>query len=95
MTKDELKQRIKEIEVKNAFWKSSKDGSYEMALDRSGYYELCDKLKELDIPVKTPEQLVAEIRNKTIEEVALEFDKMKSGGDTTASFSIFIRNMKT
>ena len=34
------------------------------------------------------------IRNDSIEEVAKEFDNMKNAGDTTASFAIYIRNMK-
>lgn len=34
------------------------------------------------------------IRNATLEEVAQEFDKMKNGGDTTASFAVFVREMK-
>ena len=34
------------------------------------------------------------IRNDAIEEVAKEFDNMKNGGDTTAGFAIYIRNMK-
>jgi hypothetical protein len=29
-----------------------------------------------------------------LEEVAKEFDKMKSLGDTAASFAVFVRNMK-
>ena len=33
-------------------------------------------------------------RNQTLEEVAREFDKMKSLGDTAASFAAFVRNMK-
>ena len=33
-------------------------------------------------------------RNETLEEVAKEFDKMPFG-DTSASFAIFVRNMKT
>jgi hypothetical protein len=33
-------------------------------------------------------------RNDVLEEVAQEFDKMKNGGDTTASFAIFVRGMK-
>ena len=32
-------------------------------------------------------------RNETLEEVAQEFDKMPFG-DTSASFAIFVRNMK-
>jgi len=34
------------------------------------------------------------IRNDTLEEVAQEFDKMKNGGDTTASFAVYVRSMK-
>jgi hypothetical protein len=34
------------------------------------------------------------VRNQTLEEVAREFEKMKSFGDTAASFAIFVRNMK-
>jgi hypothetical protein len=34
------------------------------------------------------------IRNDALEEVALEFDKMRNGGDTTASFAAYVRGMK-
>lgn len=34
------------------------------------------------------------IRNQTLEEVAQEFDKMTSLGDTAASFAVYVRNMK-
>ena len=34
------------------------------------------------------------VRNQTLEEVAKEFDAMKNGGDTTASFAAFVRGMK-
>ena len=34
-------------------------------------------------------------RNRVLEEVAKEFDKMKVFGDTAASFAVFVRNMKT
>ena len=34
------------------------------------------------------------LRNDTLEEVAKEFDKMKSLGDTAASFAAYVRNMK-
>ena len=33
-------------------------------------------------------------RNDVLEEVALEFDKMKNFGDTSASFAVFVRSMK-
>ena len=34
------------------------------------------------------------IRNDALEEVAKEFDGMKNGGDTTASFAAYVRSMK-
>jgi len=33
-------------------------------------------------------------RNEVLEEVAKEFDKMKSFGDTAASFAAYVRGMK-
>jgi len=33
-------------------------------------------------------------RNQVLEEVAIEFDKMKAFGTTAESFAIFVRNMK-
>jgi uncharacterized surface protein with fasciclin (FAS1) repeats len=33
-------------------------------------------------------------RNEVLEEVAKEFDKMKSFGDTSASFAVYVRGMK-
>ena len=44
-------------------------------------------IKQLD-PVSN------KIRNNTLEEVAKEFDQMKNGGDTTASFASYVRSMK-
>jgi len=44
-------------------------------------------LKQLD-PVTN------QIRNNTLEEVAKEFDAMKNGGDTSASFAAYVRGMK-
>ena len=38
--------------------------------------------------------ITSKIRNDTLEEVALEFDKMRNGGDTTASFAAYIRGLK-
>ena len=34
------------------------------------------------------------VRNETLEEVAREFEKMKVFGDTSASFTVFVREMK-
>jgi hypothetical protein len=44
-------------------------------------------IKQLD-PVSN------QIRNNTLEEVAKEFDAMKNGGDTSASFAAYVRSMK-
>lgn len=45
--------------------------------------------KQIDDVYVSPSQ-----RNQVLEEVAKEFDKMTSLGDTAASFAIFVRNMK-
>ena len=44
-------------------------------------------LKQLD-PISN------KIRNDTLEEVAKEFENMKNGGDTTASFAVYVRSLK-
>ena len=38
--------------------------------------------------------ITSKIRNDTLEEVALEFDKMRNCGDTTASFAAYVRGLK-
>ena len=38
--------------------------------------------------------ITSKIRNDTLEEVAQEFDKMRNGGDTTASFAAYVRGLK-
>jgi hypothetical protein len=38
--------------------------------------------------------MVGPSRNDVLEEVAMQFDKMKVFGDTAASFAIFVRGMK-
>ncbi len=44
--------------------------------------------------MKQLDPVTNKIRNDTLEEIAQEFDKMRNGGDTTASFAVYIRNMK-
>lgn len=39
-------------------------------------------------------EIIEKIRNDTLEEVALEFEKMKSFGDTSHSFATFVRGMR-
>lgn len=44
---------------------------------------------------KTQQQFYDELRNKVIEEIAVEIERMKVfGNDTLSSFAIFIRGMK-
>lgn len=45
--------------------------------------------KQIDDVYVSPSQ-----RNQVLEEVAKEFDKMTSLGDTAASFATFVRGMK-
>jgi len=47
-----------------------------------------------DLKPKTGEEFYNELRNGVLEEVALEFEKMRNGGDTVASFAIYVRSMK-
>ena len=42
----------------------------------------------------TPQEFYDKLRNDVLEEVALEFDKLKGLGDTAASFAVFVRSMK-
>ena len=44
--------------------------------------------------VKQLDPITNKIRNDTLEEVAKEFEAMKNGGDTTASFAAHVRMMK-
>ena len=44
--------------------------------------------------IKQLDPVTNKIRNDTLEEVAKEFEAMKNGGDTTASFAVYVRNMK-
>jgi hypothetical protein len=44
--------------------------------------------------IKQLDPVTNQIRNNTLEEVAKEFEAMKNGGDTTASFASYVRSMK-
>ena len=44
--------------------------------------------------IKQLDPISNKIRNDTLEEVAKEFEAMKNGGDTTASFASYVRSMK-
>lgn len=45
---DTLKMTAKAIEERNAYWKGAQDGSYEMAMHNSGYYDICKKIAALE-----------------------------------------------
>jgi hypothetical protein len=45
---DTLKARARAILETNAYWKNSQDGSYEMALHNSGYWEVLEQIKKLE-----------------------------------------------
>ena len=40
-------------------------------------------------------EVTQKIRNDALEEVAREFDAMKNFGDTSASFAVYVRSLKT
>ena len=44
--------------------------------------------------IKQLDPVTNQIRNNTLEEVAKEFEAMQNGGDTTASFAVYVRSMK-
>ena len=44
--------------------------------------------------IKQLDPVTNQIRNNTLEEVAKEFEVMKNGGDTTASFASYVRGLK-
>jgi hypothetical protein len=51
-------------------------------------------LREIGQPYHFDTYVSPSQRNHVLEEVAQEFDKMKSFGTTAESFAIFVRNMK-
>jgi len=44
--------------------------------------------------IKQLDPVTNQIRNNTLEEVAKEFEAMKNGGNTTASFAAYVRSLK-
>lgn len=47
-TLETLKMAAEAIKQRNAYWQGCNDGSYEMALDMSGYYDICKKIRVLE-----------------------------------------------
>ena len=48
----------------------------------------------MEVPMTTKLVIPDMFRNAVLEEVALEFDKLKNFGDTSQSFAAFVRGMK-
>lgn len=50
LTLEQLKEKEKanEILARNEHWKRCQDGSYECALSHDGFYEIWNKIKELE-----------------------------------------------
>ena len=48
MTLQEMKDKAEAIHSSQSSWKTSQDGSYEMALSHAGYYDLCAKIKAFE-----------------------------------------------
>ena len=48
----------------------------------------------MEVPLTTKLVIHDMFRNAVLEEVALEFDKLKNFGDTSQSFAAFVRGMK-
>jgi hypothetical protein len=70
--------------------KTEEDDEFERIEMESGWRkrQIENQLKE-----SYERTLVQVIRNETLEEVAIEFEKMNIG-DTAASFAIFVRGLK-
>lgn len=75
-----------EDEAFNAVEKQSNLGKQILRASKSSGMDCCtyDCVQGRNCPV----------RRRTLEEVALEFDKMKPFGDTASSFATFVRRMK-
>ena len=58
------------------------------------FERISNKNKLKGIKVMSADEFKDMLRNETLEEVAMEFDKLKNFGDTSQSFARFVRNMK-
>jgi len=47
MSIEEMRAKAAKIRTDNLHWKRCQDGSFEMALDQSGYFKLLDEIKTL------------------------------------------------
>jgi len=67
-------------------------------MDKDGYhdYDTTTKVAEYEALIRDLTEALRALpdRNTVLEEVAVEFDKMKVFGDTATSFATFVRGMK-
>ena len=63
-------------------------------MDKACYERGCAQYDYRDISDTVKVARLEDIRNQVLEEVAQEFDRMKNGGDTSASFASYVRGMK-
>jgi hypothetical protein len=69
-------------------------GKKEMSEQSLNIWEKALGWRKRQMIMKQLDPVSNQIRNNTLEEVAKEFDGMKNGGDTTASFASYVRSMK-
>jgi hypothetical protein len=74
-------------------WTKEEDEAFNMVEKQSNLGKQI--LRELGQPYHFDIFVSPSQRNKVLEEVAKEFDKMKPFGDTAQSFACFVRDMKT
>ena len=77
-----------EEEINQAF-----EEEYQRMVRRKDWNELQPTIS-LGVPITTKLVVPDLFRNAVLEEVALEFDKLKNFGDTSQSFARFVRDMK-
>jgi hypothetical protein len=73
-------------------WKAEEEEFQRMG--RRQDWEFPQATINVQLPIKTKLVIPDVLRNAVLEEVALEFDKLKNMGDTSQSFAAFVRNMK-
>ena len=65
-----------------------------MSEERLNIWERALGWRKRQMIIKQLDPVTNQIRNNTLEEVSKEFEAMKNGGDTTASFASYVRSMK-
>ncbi len=65
-----------------------------MSEERLNIWERALGWRKRQMIIKQMDPVSNQIRNNTLEEVAKEFDNMKNGGDTAASFAAYVRSLK-